>query len=244
MEDKKTKAYFDARRPQYGLDRIKFAVEEINKLHLEGSSILDIGCGTGNLLAFIKENTAIRDLHGVDISKNCLAEAKKNTNCKTILGSIADKGLTKTMHQKFDFVLMAAVLHHLIAGSRRLSRQCAMSAIENAMKLVKKGRYLILVEPTFHPAFSGDILFYIKKIVSTIWSKRLNILHSDNNIGLPVVSYYTNKQLFEMVDRLENCRIVKSNIVKIYKKKKIVRILWRCALISERAEVTIVIQKV
>jgi hypothetical protein len=72
-------------------------------------------------------------------------------------------------------------------------------AVTNALELLKPGGHLIVVDEGFSPPRAVDAVFYLKKAVTRLTSRRVGILGEWNNIGPPVVSYYTSEQLVEMV---------------------------------------------
>lgn len=103
---------------------------------------------------------------------------------------------------------------------------------------MKPDGHLIIVEPAFHPFFVMDVVFYVKRLTTMFTSQRIEILGQWHNIGPPVVSYFTNEQLVDMLARVENWRIVATHIVEE-------RIGWlmRCALITRRTVTTLVVRK-
>ena len=68
--------------------------------------------------------------------------------------------------------------------------------------------------------------------------KRINILGRWNNIGNPVVSYYTEEQLMSMVSSLDGGKLMTSE-----KREREVNLLWKCAFIRSRADMTIIVQR-
>ncbi len=94
------------------------------------------------------------------------------------------------------------------------------------------------MEPIFCPVIIMDIIFYMKKLVTHLTSKRIHIFNKRSNIGAPVVSYYTDKQLFEMIGRTDNC-----NVVDVTTHDITLAPLWRLAMINRRANTTIVVKK-
>lgn len=239
MKDEKTIEYFDKETPEFSLERLDHALSVINKNCHDKSSLIDIGCGTGNLLKYISDNTALNIFYGIDVSKKCLLKTHEKVNCTTICGSILDSQFIKSINQKFDIALMGAVLHHLIGKNRKESKSNAILAIMNAIKLLRNNGLLIIIEPVFYPPAIMDILFLVKKHVSKITSKRIEIFGKWNNIGAPVVSYYTNEELFSMIEQINNCKIVDQDI-----KEKKVGFIMKLFGISRRVDTTIIVQKI
>jgi len=119
--------------------------------------------------------------------------------CDVHLGSIVDPGLATQIEQRFDFAVVAAVLHHLIGRTRAESRRYAQQAVHNAVSLLNPGGHLVVFEPVWYPRLVMDALFYVKKAVSSVTPNRVTFLDTWNNIGAPVVSYYSNEELLRMV---------------------------------------------
>ena len=62
MSDWRTVAYFDSYTPEYYEERYNHVVQVINAHPTPGASLIDIGCGNGNILEFIKNRTPVRRL--------------------------------------------------------------------------------------------------------------------------------------------------------------------------------------
>jgi SAM-dependent methyltransferase len=198
--DQGTVDYFDQHLIDYGVARLEFAAHAIDSRKTEGASVVDLGCGTGNTLAHVREVTGLTDLVGIDVGERLLEKTRERVGCETVLGSILDTQLAETHRERFDFAIVAAVLHHLIGRSRKESKAFAGQAVENGLTMLKPGGHLVVVEPIFYPSLAMDALFYLKKSVTRLTSDRVKILGKwDNNIGAPVVSYMTNEELFELV---------------------------------------------
>jgi ubiquinone/menaquinone biosynthesis C-methylase UbiE len=79
----------------------------------EGSCVLELGCGTGNLLAAVKPDTGI----GVDFSKELLLYAEKNHPHLTFINSdaeeINDEIEVYLKNQKFDYIILSDLLQVL-----------------------------------------------------------------------------------------------------------------------------------
>lgn len=195
-----TEAYFDARTPEYDAARFAPAAEWIRRLAGGGSTLVDVGCGSGNVLAYLRERTGLRRLAGIDVSPRYLEQTRERVGCETHQGSILDAGLVDRLAGRFDFAVLGAVLHHLVGRTRRASRERARRALAHAVSLVRPGGHLIVHEPVFYPPWAMDLVFYAKRLTSTLTSRRLEVLDRWNNLGAPVVSYYTNEELRRMVE--------------------------------------------
>ena len=236
--DQKTTDYFDENTPEYSIERYLPFLDMVKKLSIDGASIADIGCGTGNILKLISENTGINDLTGIDISDNYLKKANENTGCTTFNASILESDFSDVVSKRFDFVVVGAVLHHLIDSSRGKSRALAIRALQNAMAILKPGGHLVLLEPIFSPQISMDLVFYIKKLVSRFSSDRIGLFGYWNNIGEPVVSYYDRKQLVDFMTHLPGSELV----YEYYNPHKIALIM-RLAGIYKKGDITFLFRK-
>jgi ubiquinone/menaquinone biosynthesis C-methylase UbiE len=237
MIDKSTLSYFDEYTREYSTGRLKFAVEIINELLSDGDSLVDIGCGAGNVLEFIKSETGLKNLCGIDISDNCLEKAKQRVGCKTLRGSVLDQAFIKGVNEKFRFAVLSAVLHHLVGKTRRESKTKALAAVENALRLVEEGGFLVILEPTFRTSFAMACAFYIKKLGAKITKKRINVFKAIN-LGPPVVSYLSHEELVEMIGGIDRCRIIGYEI-RVHKASPLLRL----ALITKSTTSTLIVHK-
>jgi SAM-dependent methyltransferase len=201
LHDQGTVEYFDRHAPEYGESRLDFAAEAIRRRADASSSLLDLGCGAGNTLAHLGTAAGISDLVGVDVSRALLERAGAR-RLETVEGSILDPALAGRLGRRFDFVVVAAVLHHLVGRTRGASKRNAVAAVANAMRMVEPGGHLVIVEPVWYPRAAMVGLFWTKTIVSRLTTKRVPLGGEWNNIGAPVVAYYTNEELLEMVAAL------------------------------------------
>ena len=95
--DEATAAYFDSHVPEYSVERLNRAVEFIQAHADPGASLIDLGCGTGNTLAHLHDQTPIAEVAGLDVSARCLEIARQRTSCETYLGSIFDRSIVPAM---------------------------------------------------------------------------------------------------------------------------------------------------
>ncbi len=208
MSDDRTAAYFDAYQTWYHPRRYADVVEIVNRYAREGDTLIDVGCGDGTALQFIRNNTRIGKVSAMDVSQNYLARATARLGCEGFLGSILDDRFVASIGKKFDFVIMGEVLHHLVGRTRRQSRGYAKRAIVSCISLLRDGGYLTVFEQAMHPSFAMTVVFYIKTLVSLFTPRRLELFAHWANLGPPVVSYYTNKQLLAIIEEAARGEVV------------------------------------
>jgi len=235
--DDATAAYFEGHVHDYGQRRLRLAIDGIRKQATPGSSLLDVGCGTGTLLALLESKTGITDLTGMDVSTNALAVAEARVTCKTHKASILDPDVALSLAGKFDFVILAAVLHHLVADSRKRSRELVAMALEHAMELLTENGRLVIVEPTFTPHWAIDMVFFVKKQISRWATGRIEVLDTWNNIGAPVVSYYSPSELHDLVLQAG------AQVTEAHNVESKLRSLPRFAGINGRWETTLIVRR-
>lgn len=237
--DQHTVDYFDTQQLDYWVERFEFAAEAIRRLASPDCSLVDVGCGTGNTLEYLRRETGIERVCGMDVSPNCLEHVRARLNCETIHGSVLDAACLGPLEGRFDFAVLAAVLHHLVGRSRTASRAQATQAVANTLRLVKPGGHLIIIEPVFYPAFMMDVVFYVKRLVTTLVPGRIELFGQEaNNIGAPVVSYYTTEVVQEMVHAADGAELLETHCL-----PRPLGRLYRLALIRRRDEATFVIRK-
>jgi len=238
VTDAKTEAYFDTWTPEYDAARFAPAAEWIRRLASEGSTLVDVGCGSGNVLAYLRAETGVRRLAGMDVSPRCLEQARDRVGCETHRGSILDADLVGSLAGRFDFAVLGAVLHHLVGRTRRTSRQRARRALAHALSLVRPGGHVLVLEPVFYPRWTMDVVFYTKKLVSTFTSRRLELFDTWNNLGAPVASYYTSEELQQMVTADPRAQLLEVRSVPAYLPS-----LQRAAFIRRREDATLVVRR-
>jgi len=236
--DAGTEAYFDSRTPEYDAAcRFAHAAEWIRGLAGEDNSLVEVGCGSGNVLAYLREETGVRRLAGIDVSPRCLERARERTGCETHAGSILDADLVARLAGRFDFAVLGAVLHHLVGWTRRASRERARLALAHALSLVRPGGHVILHEPVFYPRWAMGVLFYAKRATSALTSRRLELFDRWNNLGAPVVLYYTNEELRRMVEADPRAEILDLRSAPAYLSS-----FQRAAFIRRREDTTVVVR--
>jgi len=79
----------------------------ITNLVEKNTRVLDVGCGDGTLMEFLKNNKKI-DIRGIEISKNNVQKCIKKG--LTVIEGDAEKDLTQFPDRSFDFVILSQTL--------------------------------------------------------------------------------------------------------------------------------------
>lgn len=132
--------------------RIKSALPHI------GKNILDFGCGTGKFSEFIQNRKYV----GIDVDKQSIKEAKHNYPGITFMEI---KNFKYNQNNKFDTIIMLAVLEHLKNPRKNL---------EKLSEILDKNGKIVMTTP--HPRAK-----WIHKIGSEIglFSKEANEEHEE-----------------------------------------------------------------
>lgn len=109
---------------------------EIKKLILQGSTVLDVGCGDGHLMAWINYDNKLK-VEGTDINGKDLQIARKRkcftNNKQSVFQIIYKVDLREPLpfKKKFDVVLSSQVVEHL-------KKEDALELIKKMEKLAQK----------------------------------------------------------------------------------------------------------
>jgi SAM-dependent methyltransferase len=117
-------------------------------------SVLDLGCGNGRLLGFLKEN-GVEGYIGLDQSVELLKEAKKNWPGKKFLE--ADMSSPLPTKKKFDALFVIAAFHHLPPQDHE-------KTLRMWKEHLKPGGFLFMINWNLHqvrflPLFLRSLLF-------------------------------------------------------------------------------------
>jgi SAM-dependent methyltransferase len=197
--DRASEEYFERFTPHYYQAKFAFALDVLRRQGRPDQSLVDIGCGDGTTLDSVRSETPISRLAGLDFSRAYLDKAVARTGCEPILGSILDAEVVARHRGRFDFALLGEVLHHLIGSTRRESHTLARLGVAHALELLKPGGHLIVFEPTFTPRSAMWFAFWVKRLVGGLVASRLELGSHWINIAQPVVRYYSDRQVGEMV---------------------------------------------
>ena len=207
--DQATVDYFDRHCHEYGRERIKGVAKVLRPLIGPDARLVDVGAGTGGNLARLSRALGIDDITALDVSAESLERVRKRLpQADVACVSVLEPAQMQPLAGQFDVVLMAAVLHHLVGPTRSASRRCALEGLRNAASLARPGGLVVVLEPVFtprgvlgHVADPSGALFWTKRAVTLVTSERVPVLGYWNNIGAPVVSFYSFREVSNMVAR-------------------------------------------
>ena len=153
--------------------------------NLEGSTILEIGCGTGISTLALSEQGAT--VYGVDVDEGALEVAKDRLSIAGFEHRIAcingDNIKEHFQQTKFDLIIYYAVLEHMTVQER-------LSSLKQAWEMLLPGALLVVIETPnrlwyydshtaalpFYDWLPDDLAFYY-----SAWSKR-KIFNSRYNV--------------------------------------------------------------
>ena len=206
--DEATVSYFDNHCHEYGRDRIRGHAKVLRPMLGEGTRLVDVGSGTGANLARLSKALRVTDLTALDASAESLSRvAARLPQARIECVSILDEDALEPLEGAFDVVVMAAVLHHLVGSTRRESRMLAERGLASAARLARPGGLVVVLEPVFERRGLGVLvrpsasIFWLKRVVTSVTSRRVPVLGYWNNIGAPVVSFYSGDEVAAMTAR-------------------------------------------
>ncbi|MBI2024426.1 class I SAM-dependent methyltransferase [Candidatus Giovannonibacteria bacterium] len=130
-------------------DRVPPAKQEVLKeISWKGKTVLDAGCGTGELAHLISKKGAKKVL-GIDYSESAINEAKKQYQNKNLFFEKSD---LNNISGKFDVIISLGTLEHL---------DDPLGALTNLKNKLNPGGHLIITCPNWSNA-RGYILLALK----------------------------------------------------------------------------------
>jgi 2-polyprenyl-3-methyl-5-hydroxy-6-metoxy-1,4-benzoquinol methylase len=178
---------------QYTVQDLKYHYPEIknyylNKIatHLQGSTVLDVGCGTGLVTHVMAQYFPDCKFTGIDFAQS-IEFAKKfctENKIKNIDFQLANLLHFPTNH-KFDTVICQGVLHHI---------PDQLGAVEKLKDLIKPGG--ILIVGVYHPW--GKIL---KKFFTLTYDNEPVLKHDQENNPYEIT--YKKKEICKLFNEFE-----------------------------------------
>ena len=115
----------------------------LSEMHsAEGKSVLEIGCGTGEVAFWMAEKT-VANVLGTDFCVPFIEEAKKNFHLENLRYEVLDfNNADHFKGEKFDYIVGNGILHHLYHHIEK--------ALHNMRSLLKDNGKIIFLEPNYH----------------------------------------------------------------------------------------------
>jgi ubiquinone/menaquinone biosynthesis C-methylase UbiE len=142
----------------------------------KGLKVLDIGCGTGETLSFLKEYLPKPELYGIDSSPVAIKYAKKRGH-KNILKVDAKK--LPFSDNSFDCILLLDVIEHIEDDA---------SILKEAKRVLKKKGKIIITAPALqfiwseHDSAQGHFRRYVRR--------NIRLLVKSTKLSLIQISYF------------------------------------------------------
>lgn len=146
------------------------------------SEIIDVGCGNGNFLKFLKDK-GYSNLYGLDPSESSINELKQN-GIKGIVGSVYDE-IPDKFRNRYDIVILSGVLEHLLFPD---------ICLENIINLIKKNGVLYIVVPN-----AEGFRKYLREVPNYFNHEHINYFTSNT------LDYICNKNGLSRCSSDENC---------------------------------------
>lgn len=131
---------------------------------LDGASVLDVGCGTGDMASFLQK-FGISPYTGIDIFKPSIDKARNKHQDQTF---IAADFLTYNFKQKFDFVFSSGALSTRLRSD---NYKMIEHMIQKMWRLSKKGIAFNFLIEQFPGEYDDYLYFYKPPRVESICRK-------------------------------------------------------------------------
>jgi len=132
----------------------KYLISEFFQPKAE-TKMLDIGCGTGDILDFLPENIVYT---GFDLNPDYINTAKTRfgTRGNFVCKRAGEFELDETKKETFDIIITLGVLHHLTDTEIE-------EIFKTTNRYLKKGGFFFCFEPVYHPGQSFLSRFILSK---------------------------------------------------------------------------------
>jgi SAM-dependent methyltransferase len=192
--------FFDRFTPSHNDSRLNFALSDLRRYRPGTLDLIDVGCGSGSTLAYLASGHPLGSVTGIDPSSAYIDQARQSLEGVFEVGSILDPEVVTRHAGRYDSVVMASVLHHLVGRSRSASKRNACVAMAHCLDLLRPGGRLYVFEPTHSPRPAMAAAFWLKSIaIRAGGNRRIEPGRPWLNVGAPLVSYIGDSELRRMV---------------------------------------------
>jgi SAM-dependent methyltransferase len=149
----------------------------------KGDRILEVGGGSGAFLDLVLENSNMKDSCNLELAFS----SYKNQANKSICLMGGDALNLPFKESSFDWVVIKNLLHHLVGRTRGESKKNAKKAVEELIRVLKDGGYVIILDQYNKNTYFSSFLFYLTMVFS-IFGVSLGYFGLGKNV---IVSFLT-----------------------------------------------------
>ncbi len=139
--------------------------------HINYGKVLDVGCGTGDLLLMLDRKRKLQKaklkLYGIDISRKMLEKARKNLGSKAIV-QYGDVESTPFKADYFDVVASTEAFHHYEHASKAISEMHRVLKKNGILLLADLSIVNPIIRKLFYIIEPGHIKLYSKEEFKTL----------------------------------------------------------------------------
>lgn len=117
-------------------------------------SIIDIGCGTGSILEYLKKITD--SVIGFDISRSMLRATRKKTGVAVICGDCFNLPFSQ---ETFDIIILSGILHHLPS----------LNCLQEVKRVLKPNGTLLIYEPHQYQFLLAFVVRIIRRFLPSTY---------------------------------------------------------------------------
>ena len=199
--------------------------------------VLDVGCGSGVFLQAVQLAIDIDKIIGVDLSEEMIKKSLFHHDSSENISLLNCDVLRLPLKgSSFNLIYVESLLHHLVGETRAQSKNQARMAIKGMSDLLRPNGFLLLTE-LFYESYGFST--FTSSIIFTFLS-----LFDKYNVSPPlkeapkglIVSFYTRKELYEMIESLNGTIVEEQEIEwgRGFKEKAV--------LLKKRGKITYLIQ--
>ncbi|MEK6872451.1 MAG: class I SAM-dependent methyltransferase [Nanoarchaeota archaeon] len=148
----------------------------------QGSKILDVGCGTGNLLYLLERQKKNFKLYGIDISEKMLEVAEKKLNNVSLIRTSVFN-LDKKFKNNFDYIFVVDVFHH-IPEQEKTTKKFHRLLKNNGKLIITDFDFGKTFNYIFHVIEPGNSGLNNKKQMKTLFIKSGFFVEKQKKLGL------------------------------------------------------------
>jgi SAM-dependent methyltransferase len=149
------------------------------------AAVLDIGCGNGNLLKYLRQKDLQLTLMGIDL---CPAQ------CENGISFVSGDFLTWPFTSKFDVVLSLQVIEHLPAPDLFIKRMCQLS----------RPNGVVIINTINEQSLLYDVARVARKLGSDLAFKRLFDRHHVNHYNISSLRTLVSRNDLKTVEHLQH----------------------------------------